>query len=52
MVFGNGRNDWMKRVLGIILAVMVALGLWAMVVAVGAREGWLLRKKLSNMHSK
>ncbi|MEH6490142.1 serine hydrolase domain-containing protein [Hyphomonas oceanitis] len=30
----------MKRVLGLILAVMVALGLWATVVAVGAREGW------------
>ncbi|KDA02812.1 beta-lactamase class C [Hyphomonas oceanitis SCH89] len=30
----------MKRVLGIILAVMVALGLWATVVVVGAREGW------------
>ena len=30
----------MRRILGVIVAVVVALGLWAAVVAVGAREGW------------
>lgn len=30
----------MRRVLGVIVAVVVALALWAMLVAVGAREGW------------
>lgn len=30
----------MRRILGVIVAVVVALGLWATVVAVGAREGW------------
>lgn len=31
----------MKRVIGVILATVAALGLWALLVAFGAREGWL-----------
>lgn len=31
----------MGRLFGVIVAVIAGLGLWAMLVAVGAREGWL-----------